>query len=250
MAELLLTCENVSKVYRRPSPRQGESHELRVLDGINLEIHRGEMASIVGQSGVGKSTFLHILGTLDTPTTGRVTYADTDVFNLKADQLARFRNDQIGFIFQFHHLLAEFSALENVMLPALIAGHSRVKAARLAEPLLTAVGLEARMTHKPGELSGGEQQRVAIARALVMNPAVVFADEPTGNLDSKTSDEIHELLVALNRRTGTAFVVVTHNVRLAWKLDRHLLLSDGIIRELEDNEEPDDFLPQKGERIP
>jgi lipoprotein-releasing system ATP-binding protein len=163
--------------------------------------------------------------------------------------MAAFRNERIGFIFQFHHLLAEFTALENAMLPALIQGRKRAEAVGRAEELLREVGLAHRLQHKPGELSGGEQQRVAVARALVMDPDVVFADEPTGNLDSRTSNEIHELLVTLNAKKGTAFVVVTHNVRLAWLMKRHLLLADGNVRVLTADEAPEEFLPRRGEEF-
>ncbi|MCB9728317.1 MAG: ABC transporter ATP-binding protein [Deltaproteobacteria bacterium] len=229
-----------------PTTRSEQGRSLDVLRGVDLTIGRGEMVSIVGQSGVGKSTLLHIIGTLDRPSSGEVRYHGQDVFAQTEQRMAAFRNRRIGFIFQFHHLLAEFSALENVMLPALIAGESQKRAREQALPLLEAVGLADRVLHKPGELSGGEQQRVAVARALVMQPDIVFADEPTGNLDSRTSDGIHHLLVDLNRRTETAFVVVTHNVRLAWLMQRHLLLKDGVVRELSADEAPEEFLPRKG----
>jgi len=244
---VLLSCRGLTKTYRMPSGEGSEDRVLHVLQGVDLDIHCGEMVSIVGHSGVGKSTLLHILGTLDEPTGGSLSYGDLQMGDLSNRALANFRNQRIGFIFQFHHLLAEFSALDNVMLPALIAGVSRAEASRRAEPLLVDVGLADRLTHKPGELSGGEQQRVAIARALVMEPEVVFADEPTGNLDAKTSSEIHDLLGELNERTGTAFVVVTHNVQLAWLMGRHLLLQGGLVRELGDDEAPETFLPRRGE---
>ena len=247
----LFTCAGLTKSYTRPGPRRGgAADELHVLRGVDLTIRRGEMVSIVGQSGVGKSTLLQILGTLDRPTGGKLLYGPEDVFALPGARLAAFRNARIGFVFQFHRLLAEFSALENVMLPALIAGEPPKQAEAKAAQHLREVGLTERQRHKPGELSGGEAQRVAIARALVMNPDVVFADEPTGNLDTKTSDEIHHLLVELNARLGTAFVVVTHNVKLAWLLDRHLLLEEGIVRDLADDEAPEQFLPKKDARGP
>jgi lipoprotein-releasing system ATP-binding protein len=202
------------------------------------------MVSIVGQSGTGKSTLLHILGTLDRPSSGSVRFANKDVFSLKDGELARFRNKHVGFVFQFHHLLSEFSALENTMLPALIAGESRKDGITRAQPILERVGLGDRLSHRPGELSGGEQQRVAIARALVMRPSIVFADEPTGNLDTTTSKGIHQLLVDLNEQTQTAFVVVTHNVQLAWKMERHLLMQHGLVRDLGADEAPEEFLPK------
>lgn len=250
----LLECQGLTKTYTQPgrsATRRSAAQDaslIRVLRGIDLVIRAGEMVSIVGQSGVGKSTLLQILGTLDHPTSGRVLYDGDDVFALPSARLAAFRNARVGFVFQFHHLLAEFSALENVMLPALIAGKPPRKAEDMAAHYLAEVGLGQRVRHKPGELSGGEAQRVAIARALVMRPDIVFADEPTGNLDTKTSDEIHHLLVDLNARLGTAFVVVTHNVKLAWLLDRHLLLEEGIVRDLTDDEAPEQFLPKKDAR--
>lgn len=246
-SETLLSCRGLTKTYRMPGAEGEPDRELHVLQGVDLDIARGEMVSIVGHSGVGKSTLLHILGTLDEPTAGTIAYGDQVMGELSSAALADFRNRKIGFIFQFHHLLAEFSALDNVMLPALIAGMSRKEAQQRALPLLDAVGLAERRLHKPGELSGGEQQRVAIARALVMEPEVVFADEPTGNLDSRTSSEIHELLRELNERTKTAFVIVTHNIELAWLMGRHLLMHGGGVRELTEDEAPESFLPKRGE---
>ena len=242
----LLRCRGLTKSYHMPGSRSSEAHSLEVLGGVDFDLKAGEMVSIVGQSGTGKSTLLQILGTLDAPTSGSVTYHGQDVFALPERRLASFRNERVGFIFQFHHLLAEFTAVENAMLPALIQGHKRSEAQERAEELLREVGLAHRLQHKPGELSGGEQQRVAVARALIMDPDVVFADEPTGNLDSRTSNEIHELLVTLNAKKGTAFVVVTHNVRLAWLMQRHLLLEDGKVRVLSEDEAPEEFLPRKG----
>jgi lipoprotein-releasing system ATP-binding protein len=205
---------------------------LTVLDGIDLDIPSGEMIAIVGASGVGKSTFLHILGGLDHPTAGTVRYRDTDLFALDSDRIARFRNEHVGFVFQFHHLLPEFSALENVMMPALIRGTERAHAAEAAARILEDVGLGARTSHRPGELSGGEQQRVAVARALMLNPDVVLADEPTGNLDAHTGEAVHEMLKKINRERGLTFVIVTHNEKLAVRADRIMRMTEGkLIRE-------------------
>jgi lipoprotein-releasing system ATP-binding protein len=242
--DALLSCTGVTRVFNMPATSTTPARELAVLKGVDLEVRRGEMVSIVGQSGTGKSTLLHILGTLDRPSAGSVFFANKDVFSLRDGELARFRNEHVGFVFQFHHLLAEFSALENTMLPALIAGESRKAGIARAQPFLERVGLGDRLSHRPGELSGGEQQRVAIARALVMRPSIVFADEPTGNLDTATSKEIHQLLVDLNEQTQTAFVVVTHNVELAWKMERHLLMQHGMVRDLGADEAPEEFLPK------
>jgi lipoprotein-releasing system ATP-binding protein len=201
--------------------------ELRVLDGIDFEIREGEMLAIVGASGVGKSTFLHILGGLDRPTSGKVLYGDVDIFSLASGELARFRNERVGFIFQFHHLLPEFSAIENVMIPALIRRADPKAAAETATKVLADVGLSSRLHHRPGELSGGEQQRVAVARALVLKPDVVLADEPTGNLDTHTGEAIHDLLISINKQMGITFVIVTHNDKLAIRADRVLQMADG-----------------------
>jgi lipoprotein-releasing system ATP-binding protein len=185
------------------------------------------MLAIVGASGVGKSTFLHIIGGLERPTTGSVRYGDLDVYGLDPERIARFRNERVGFVFQFHHLLPEFTALENVMLPALIRRMDREDAAKTAAAILGDVGLGARLHHRPGELSGGEQQRVAVARALALGPDVVLADEPTGNLDSHTGEAVHELLKQLNREKGTTFIIVTHNDKLALRADRVLRMAEG-----------------------
>ncbi len=203
---------------------------LPVLAGIDLKIEKGEMLAIVGASGVGKSTFLHIIGGLERPTGGKVLHGDVDLYALQGDRIARFRNRHIGFIFQFHHLLPEFTALENVMMPALIGGARREEATRLASGLLGEVGLGARLHHRPGELSGGEQQRVAVARALVLDPDVVLADEPTGNLDIHTGETIHELLRKINRQKKVTFVVVTHNDQLAMSADRIFRMVDGALQ--------------------
>jgi lipoprotein-releasing system ATP-binding protein len=200
---------------------------LQVLGDIDLDIRKGEMLAIVGASGAGKSTLLHILGGLDRPTSGRVFYRDIDVFGLDSDRLARFRNEHVGFVFQFHHLLPEFSALENVMMPALVRGTDQRTAAETASKVLADVGLGNRVLHRPGELSGGEQQRVAVARALVLSPDAVLADEPTGNLDTHTGETVHELLQKINQERGITFVIVTHNDRLAIRADRVFRMADG-----------------------
>ncbi len=201
--------------------------KVEVLRGIDLTFSQGERAAIVGASGAGKTTLLHILGTLDRPTAGKVLYGGRDIFTLKEEELALFRNQEIGFVFQFHHLLPEFNALENTMMPCLIQGMSRKEAALRAEAILTLVGLKERLTHKPGELSGGEQQRVAVARALVLEPKILLADEPTGNLDSKTGESVFALLQELNRMKHVTLLIVTHNPNLAAQMPRQILLVDG-----------------------
>jgi lipoprotein-releasing system ATP-binding protein len=201
--------------------------ELPVLDGIDLDIGGGEMLAIVGASGVGKSTFLHMLGGLDRPSSGKVYYGDIDVFGLDNGRLSRFRNERVGFVFQFHHLLPEFSALENVMMPALIRRMGHEEAIAAAGKILTDVGLGDRLHHRPGELSGGEQQRVAVARALMLKPDVVLADEPTGNLDMHTGESVHDLLIKINKEQGITFVIVTHNDKLAVRADRVLRMAEG-----------------------
>ena len=201
---------------------------VEVLRGINLFFSRGERAAIVGASGAGKTTLLHILGVLDRPTSGKVFYWGEDVFRLNERDLALFRNREVGFVFQFHHLLPEFSALENTMMPCLIGGLSKKEAADRAEAILTQVGLRDRLPHKPGELSGGEQQRVAVARALVMDPKVLLADEPTGNLDKKTGESVFDLLLELNKVKNVTLVIVTHNLQLAGRLSRQIRLVDGL----------------------
>jgi lipoprotein-releasing system ATP-binding protein len=206
-----------------------EGRELHVLKPIDLRIERGEMLSIVGASGAGKSTLLHLLGTLDLPSSGQILFNGKDVTRYTSAQLAEFRNTSLGFVFQFHHLLPEFSALENVMMPGLIRGEARRSLAAKAQKLLAEVGLGQRLSHRPGELSGGEQQRVALARALVMEPELVLADEPTGNLDSQTSEAIHELFFRLNRTHGTTFLIVTHSADLARRMPRVVTMRDGRI---------------------
>jgi lipoprotein-releasing system ATP-binding protein len=200
---------------------------VEVLKGVDLTFPRGEKAAIVGASGVGKTTLLHILGTLDRPTAGKVFYEGKDIFTLNERDLAFFRNREIGFVFQFHHLLPEFNALENTMMPCLIQGIPKKEAASRAEAILTLVGLKERLSHKPGELSGGEQQRVAVARALVLEPKVLLADEPTGNLDTKIGESVFDLLQEINQIKGVTLLVVTHNLKLAEKLSRQIQLFDG-----------------------
>jgi lipoprotein-releasing system ATP-binding protein len=201
--------------------------QIEVLRGIDLALARGEMLAVVGMSGVGKSTLLHVLGTIDLPTSGRILFEGRDLSLMSAAQLAEFRNRSIGFVFQFHHLLPEFNALENVMMPALIQRVARREAAERATAMLEAVGLGERLAHRPGELSGGEQQRVALARSLLLQPKLLLADEPTGNLDSKTGGKIHELFFALNERFHTTMLVVTHNPELARRMPRTLKMVDG-----------------------
>jgi len=212
---------------------QLDSQTVNVLNGINLTLQRGEMLTMIGASGAGKSTFLHILGTLNQPTQGTILYERQDVFRLSENDLANFRNRRIGFIFQFHHLLPEFTALENTSLPALIQKRSKQEMMEEAVSLLDDVGLGHRLHHKPGELSGGEQQRVAVARALIQNPDLVLADEPTGNLDARTGETIFELLQTLNQKRGTAFIIVTHNERLYEQTDRLVHMVDGRIENTE-----------------
>jgi lipoprotein-releasing system ATP-binding protein len=204
---------------------------LDVLKGVDMVIGAGEMVAVVGASGAGKSTFLHVLGTLDHPTAGSVVYDGVDVTRMPPAAVADFRNHTIGFVFQFHHLLPEFTAVENCAMPALIAGVARADATARAKKLLDRVGLAHRLTHRPGELSGGEQQRVALARALVMEPHVLLADEPTGNLDTHTGEEMHQLVVELNRERGMTLVVVTHNPDFAARLPRRVRMVDGVIAE-------------------
>ena len=200
---------------------------LKVLKGIGMEVKKSEVISIMGASGAGKSTLLQILGTLSTPDAGTLVIDGVDVLCLGSRELSEFRNKRIGFVFQFHHLLPEFTALENVMIPAFIAGRSRKDAETSAKELLTELGLAERFTHKPSELSGGEQQRVAIARALINKPAVLFADEPSGNLDSKTKDDLHRLFFRLRDKYGQTIVIVTHDPDLAAMCDRSMFMVDG-----------------------
>jgi len=219
--ETVLQAQNLGRTYS-----QGDL-SVNVLRGVSLQIAKGERVGIIGSSGSGKSTLLHLLGGLDTPTTGVVTIAGQDVSGLNQAKRGRLRNRCVGFVYQFHHLLPEFSAMENVSMPLLIGGKSKTDAAHAATELLERVGLGQRLRHKPAELSGGERQRAAIARALVNRPKVVLADEPTGNLDEDTAARVYELLLELNRDLGTSFLVVTHDTGLAAKMDRVLQLSHG-----------------------
>ena len=203
--------------------------EVQVLRGIDLEVKKGELLCIVGASGAGKSTLLHLLGALDRPTSGKIYFDDLDIFQLNDNQMAEFRNKRIGFVFQFHHLLPEFTAIENCIMPALIQGQKKNKAVDRGKKLLEEIGLGRRLDHKPGELSGGEQQRVAVARALMLNPEVVLADEPTGNLDTHTSDELFAVIKKLNREFGITIIMVTHNEKLAVQADRIIKMVDGQI---------------------
>ncbi|MDY6823105.1 MAG: ABC transporter ATP-binding protein [Thermodesulfobacteriota bacterium] len=222
----MIVGENVVKRF--------ESNEtcIEVLTGVSFEVYRGETIAVVGASGIGKSTFLQIVGALDPPDRGHLYMEGGNVYAMEEAALARLRNEYVGFVFQFHHLLPEFDALENTMMPVLIRSNDRKSARKKAEAMLVRVGLENRIHHRPAELSGGEQQRVAIARALVLKPSLLIADEPTGNLDEKTSDRIHELLASLNRELDMTLIVGTHNMRLASLMARKLTIRDGQIVEL------------------
>lgn len=225
MSEALLEARGVGRSFATGDGR------IEVLQNVDLSIAKGERLAIVGASGVGKSTLLHILGTLDHPTEGEVLFNGEDLAARDRGELARFRNASLGFIFQFHHLLPEFDALENVMMPGLVGGRSPEEMRERAGRLLEEVGLEHRIRHPVGKLSGGERQRVAVARALVLEPAVVLADEPTGNLDPKTGDQVLDLLLEMNRTHGTALVVVTHSPELATRMGRTVVLVDGYLED-------------------
>lgn len=223
----MITINNLNKTFIK------DGNKIEVLKELNLTIPRGHSLAILGVSGAGKSTLIHILGTLDHPTSGTVLFNDVHVFEWDNKKLAEFRNKTIGFVFQFHNLLPEFNSLENTMMPALIHGVSYRKAKDRAEAILNEVGLGDRMTHKPGELSGGEQQRVAVARALIMEPEIILADEPTGNLDSETGKKIEDILLDLNRTKQITLVVVTHNKALADRMSQSIGLRDGKIHNYE-----------------
>ncbi|MBI5074232.1 MAG: ABC transporter ATP-binding protein [Nitrospirae bacterium] len=221
MSELIAAVD-IQKSFRT------EAGELQVLKNINLSIQTGEMVSITGASGAGKSTLMHILGALDRPTAGKILFSGTDVFSMDESSLALFRNRSIGFVFQFHHLLPEFSAIENTMLPGLISKRPYADVRKKASDLLGDLGLSRRLHHRPGELSGGEQQRVAVARALMQDSGLVLADEPTGNLDTATGNSLFELFLDLNKKKNITFVIVTHNMSLADRCHRILPMADGM----------------------
>lgn len=227
MKDIILRAENIHKIFWL-----GKNVKIHVLKGIDLEIERGEVVAVVGASGTGKSTLLHILGALDRPTDGKVFVNGVDVFQMNDVELAKFRNKKIGFVFQFHHLLPEFTAIENVAMPAMIAGKRFEEVKGRAYELLKEVGLADRIEHKPSELSGGEQQRVAVARALMNSPEIVLADEPSGNLDSKNAEALHDLIFELNEKHGQTFIIATHNEKLAERADRIVKIVDGKIQEV------------------
>ncbi|MBJ7273445.1 MULTISPECIES: lipoprotein-releasing ABC transporter ATP-binding protein LolD [Idiomarina] len=228
MTDALLRCSKLSKSY------QDGNNEVTVLKDIDFSLQAGEMVAVVGTSGSGKSTLLHLLGGLDKASGGQLFYKTDEMTHWKADKLAQWRNQNLGFVYQFHHLLPEFSALENVAMPQMIAGKSPAEAKRQAKQLLTRVGLEHRLSHRPAQLSGGERQRVAIARAFVNKPQIVLADEPTGNLDGEAAESIYQLMLELNKETNTAFIVVTHDLHLAEQLQRVEVLKNGVLHKEED----------------
>ena len=225
--DYFLSVRNICKVYKSP-----DRPPLQVLDGVHFDAQKGEVIAIVGESGTGKSTLLHLLGVLDRPSAGQILYQGQDVFKKSDEELAHFRNRSIGFIFQFHHLLPEFTAVENVAMPALIQNQKLSEVRPRAMELLRSMGLEDRAQHRPSELSGGEQQRVAVARALMNKPALVLADEPTGNLDQRTADSLHNDIMAYSRSENQTFILVTHNPTLAERADRVLKLENGQLHAL------------------
>jgi lipoprotein-releasing system ATP-binding protein len=222
----LMSLMNVNKSYRN------NGAQIDVLKNLSVDIYSGETIAIVGESGIGKSTFLHILGTLDRPDSGTLLYKQADVFEFDKKKLADFRNKTMGFVFQFHYLLADFSALENVLMPGLIKGLTAKEIRERAETILVRVGLKERIKHRVRDLSGGEQQRVALARALVLNPAILLADEPTGNLDKKNSHQVHDLLFELNDEYNMTIITVTHNMQLAEYMDKQMTLAEGKLVEI------------------
>jgi lipoprotein-releasing system ATP-binding protein len=228
MSDSALPAVEASGLVRRFDDGQ---RTIEVLSGLDLVVGKGESVAIVGESGVGKSTLLHLLGALDEPDAGSVKIGGEDVFTLNARQLAAVRNSKVGFVFQFHHLLGDFDALENVMMPLLVAGKSRSRARARASQILERVGLGERLSHRPGELSGGEQQRVAVARSVATEPQVVFADEPTGNLDPNTAHEVQNLLIEIQREAECALVVATHSSALADAMDRTLTMAEGCLHQ-------------------
>ena len=225
MNTALLSCQNITKFY------QEGTQQTEVLKQVSFSMQLGELVAIVGSSGSGKSTLLHTLGGLDQPSSGEVFIKGQSLQQMTPNALAKLRNQYLGFVYQFHHLMADFTALENVMMPMLIGQQNKTEAQGRAEQILSAVGLQHRISHRPSALSGGERQRVAIARALVNNPALVLADEPTGNLDHKTTESIFELIQQLNQEKQIAFLLVTHDLNLAEKLNRRLIMQDGVLRE-------------------
>ena len=225
MNTALLSCQNITKFY------QEGTQQTEVLKQVSFSMQPSELVAIVGSSGSGKSTLLHTLGGLDQPSSGEVFIKGQSLQQMTPNALAKLRNQYLGFVYQFHHLMADFTALENVMMPMLIGQQNKIEAQDRAEQILSAVGLQHRILHRPSALSGGERQRVAIARALVNNPALVLADEPTGNLDHKTTESIFELIQQLNQEKQIAFLLVTHDLNLAEKLNRRLIMQDGVLRE-------------------
>jgi len=223
-ADTFLKVDHLIKTFENKGART------EVLKDVNFTIQKGDRCAITGPSGAGKSTLLNIIGTLDKPSSGMVLYKGANLFSCSQKTLAEFRNNKLGFIFQFHHLLPEFNALENTVMPALIAGEDRSAAEKTGRNLLNRMGLQKRINHKPGEMSGGEQQRVAVARALIMKPELVLADEPTGNLDTPTGREVFDIMLELNSELGVALIIVTHNEEFACRMSRRITIEDGIIK--------------------